>query len=109
MNSLIIHANAARAYCQDKNGLAERHWQTLVTMARNWLASNELPGSFWFYAVIRAAEVCNYFPLKLPCGKWATPLELAHNMQPDLHALFKLFSVAAVRRERHGDNNLGKV
>jgi hypothetical protein len=80
LTSLIIHINAAPAYCQDKNGLGERHWQTLVTMARNWLASAELPGSFWFYAVIRAAEVYNCFPLKLPCGKWTTLLELAHNM-----------------------------
>jgi hypothetical protein len=36
---LKIHVNAALAYHQDKNGLVERHWQTLVAMARNWLAS----------------------------------------------------------------------
>ncbi len=51
LNSLLIHTNAAPAYHQDKNGLAERHWQTLVAMARSWLASAELPSSFWFYAV----------------------------------------------------------
>jgi hypothetical protein len=54
--------NAVPSYHQDKNGLAERHWQTMVSMARNWLASAELPSSFWFYAVHHAAEVCNYFP-----------------------------------------------
>ncbi len=64
LNSLKIHINAAPANRQDKNGLAERHWQTLIAMARNWLASAELPAKFWFYAVKRAAEVCNYFPLK---------------------------------------------
>jgi hypothetical protein len=60
LNSLLIHVNAAPAYRQDKNGLAERHWQTMVSMAR--MASAELPASFWYFAVRRAAETCNYFP-----------------------------------------------
>jgi hypothetical protein len=53
-------------------------------MARNWLASAELPAKFLFYAVKRAAEVCNYFPLKLDTGTWTTPFELAHRVKPDL-------------------------
>ena len=57
LNSLLVHVNAAPSYRQDKNGLAERHWQTLISMTRNWLASAELPSSFWFYAVRHAAEV----------------------------------------------------
>jgi hypothetical protein len=60
LNSLLIHVNAAPAHRQDKNGLAERHLQTMVAMARGWLASAELPSSFWFYAVRHAAEVGNY-------------------------------------------------
>jgi len=108
LNSLKIHVNAAPAHRQDKNGLVERHWQTMVAMARNWLASAELPASFWFYAVKRAAEVCNYFPMKITNTNWTTPLELAHGIKPDLRVLFKLFSLAAVRRERIGDSKLGK-
>jgi hypothetical protein len=108
LNSLTIHINAAPAYRQVRNGLAERHWQTVVAMARNWLASAELPATFWYYAVKRATEVCNYFPTRLSCGTWTTPLELAHGQKPDLHVLFKPFSVAAVRRERHGDSKVGK-
>jgi hypothetical protein len=108
LNSLSIHVNAAPAYRQDKNGLAERHWQTVVTMATNWLASAELPATFWYYVVKRATEICNYFPLQSSCGKWTTPLELAHGVKPDLRVLFKPFSVAVVRRKRHGDNHLGK-
>jgi hypothetical protein len=96
LNSLNTHVNAAPANHQDKNGLVERHWQTMVAMARNWLASAELPASFWFYAVKRAAKVCNYFPLKLEDGTWTTPLQLAHNTKPDLCVLFRLFSLAAV-------------
>jgi hypothetical protein len=65
LNSLLVHVHAAPSYCQDKNGLAECHWQTMVTMACNWLASAELPSSFWFYAIHQAAEVCNYFSYKL--------------------------------------------
>jgi hypothetical protein len=68
-------------------------------MTRNWLASAELPGSFWFYAVKRAAEICNYFPIKLECGSWTAPLELAHKIKPNLCVLFKLFSMAAVHCE----------
>jgi len=108
LNSLHIHCNAAPAHRQDCNGLAEQHWQTIIAMARNWLASAELPASFWFYSVKRAAEVCNYCPIKLECGTWTTPFELAHSAKPDLCVLFKLFSVAAVCRERYGDLKLGK-
>ncbi len=106
LNELLIHVNAAPSSRQDKNGLAERHWQTMVSMARNWLASAELPSSFWFYAVRRAAEVCNYFPTKLDNGQFITPFELAHKQKPDLRVLFPLFSLAAVRRERVGDSKL---
>jgi hypothetical protein len=35
-------------------------------------------------------------------------LELAHGIKPDLCVLFKLFGVAAVRREQQGDQSLGK-
>jgi hypothetical protein len=80
----------------------------MVSMARNWLASAELPASFWFFAVCQAAEVCNYFPYRLEDGSNTTPFELAHHCKPDLRVLFKLFSLAAVRRERIGDNTLSK-
>jgi hypothetical protein len=108
LNSLLIHVNAAPAYRQDKNGLVERHWQTMVSMARNWLASAELPGIFWYFAVRRAAEICNYFPYHLEDGTCTTPFQLAHGSKPDLRVLFKLFSLAAVRRERVGDTTLSK-
>jgi len=51
LNSLLVHVNAAPPNRQDKNGLVERHWQTMVSMARNWLASAKLPSTFWFYMV----------------------------------------------------------
>jgi hypothetical protein len=96
LNSMLIHVNAAPSHYQDKNGLVERHWQTMVSMARNWLASAELPSSFWFFAVCCAAEVCNYFPYLLEDGSVTTLFELVHHKKPDLGVLFKLFSLAAV-------------
>jgi len=108
LNNMLVHVNAAPSYRQDKNGLAERHWQTIISMARNWLASAELPPSFWFYAVRRAAEVCNYFPFQLENGLYSTPFEMAYSVKPDLRLLFKPFSLAAVRRERVGDETLSK-
>jgi hypothetical protein len=80
----------------------------MVSMARNWLASAELPPSFWFYAVHRAAEICNYFPLPLEDGTVSTPFELVHRVQPDLRNLFRLFSLAAVRRKRINNDSVGK-
>jgi len=107
-NSLLVHVNAAPSYSQDKNGLAEQHWQTIVNMARTWLASAELPSSFWYYAVRRATEVCNYFPITLEDGSLITPFELVHAVKPDLRVLFKPFSLAAVHHERQGNETLGK-
>jgi len=108
LNSLLIHVNAAPSYCQDKNGLVEFHWQTMISMAQYWLASAELPLTFWFYAVKRAAEVCNDFPLRMEDGTYKTPFELVHHSKPDLRVLFNPFGLAAARREQIGDVNVTK-
>jgi hypothetical protein len=108
LNSMLIHVNAAPSHHQDRNGLVERHWQTMVSMARNWLASSKLPSCFWFHAVKCAVEVCNYFPLRLEDGSFTTPFELAYAKKPDLRVLFKMFGLAAVRRERAGNSSLYK-
>ena len=77
----------------------------MVAMARGWLVSAELPSTFWFYAVRRAAKVCNYLPYRLDDGSYTTPFELAHQTKPDLRVLFKPFGLYAVRRERIGDTS----
>jgi len=51
LNSFKIHVNAAPSNHQDRNVLAEHHWQTMTAMPHSWLASAELPAKFWFYAV----------------------------------------------------------
>jgi hypothetical protein len=77
-------------------------------MTHNWLASAELPSSFWFYAVRHAAEVCNYFPVSLEDGTMSTPFGMAHHIKPGLRLMFKPFAFAAVRRERKGNATLQK-
>ncbi|MFN9983889.1 MAG: hypothetical protein ACK53Y_28440, partial [bacterium] len=108
LNHLKFHIKVAPANRQDCNGLAECHWQTMTSMARSWLALVELLAKFWFYAVKWAAEVCNYFPMKLEDGSWSTPYELTHKVKPDLRVLFKMFGLAAVPRECIGHSQLGK-
>jgi hypothetical protein len=65
LNGLLIHVNAAPSSRQDKNGLAERHWQTMVSMARNWLSSAELPASFWFFRCVMRRKFVTTFRLNL--------------------------------------------
>jgi len=69
-------------------------------MAWNWLPSTELPANFWFYAVKRAAEVCNYFP----------HFELADQikLKPDVWVLFKMLGLAAVCCEHIRDSKFEK-
>ncbi len=45
-----IRIEAAPPYRQHQNGLVEQHWQTTVSMARNWLRSSLLPSKYWFLA-----------------------------------------------------------
>ena len=47
---------------QHQNGLVERRWQSILTMARNWLTEELLPSKYWFFAVKRAAEIMNILP-----------------------------------------------
>ncbi len=48
------------------------------------------------------------FPCRLEDGSYTTPFKLVHKTKPDLRVLFKLFSLAAVRRVRIGDDKLTK-
>jgi hypothetical protein len=49
-----------------------------------------------------------YFPTKQVNGDIITPFELVHHQKPDLRVLFKMFSLAAVHRERQGDCRIQK-
>ena len=87
---------------QNPNGLAECNWGTVLRMTRSWLASLLLPTEFWFYALKRATEVCNYMPVKIN-NKITTPFKLCHGTKPDLRTLFPMFCVSYITKLSHSD------
>ena len=97
------HAFGAPASRQDKNGLVEILWKFIITLARNWLTSNYLPKSFWYFAVRPATIVSNYMPLQLADRTWTSPFEQVYNVKPDWQNLVPMFSVAYVKRLRDAD------
>jgi hypothetical protein len=58
-----IQVEGAPPYRQHQNGLVERHWQTMVNMAQNWLTSSMLPSNYWHFAIKRACKVTNILPV----------------------------------------------
>ena len=95
-----IKIRASPPYRQNENGLIERHWQQVVSMARNWLTSALLPSKFWFLAVKRACEIANIMPTKHVDGIITTPHELVYQQKPDFRQLFPLFSTSYIKQTR---------
>jgi deoxyuridine 5'-triphosphate nucleotidohydrolase len=94
-----IQVEGAPPYRQHQNGLVERHWQTMVNMARNWLTSSMLPSSYWYFAIKRACEVTNLLPV-LRNGKLTTPYELVYHKKVPYRSLIPMFSIAYIKQER---------
>lgn len=87
---------------QHQNGLVERNWQTVVyMMARNWIRSNQLPASYWWFAIKRAVEVQNILPVKIQ-HRITTPHELATGKKVDYRCLFPLFATSCYVRTSAG-------
>jgi deoxyuridine 5'-triphosphate nucleotidohydrolase len=107
LKSKHIRVESAPPYRQHQNGMVERHWQTLVNMARNWLSSSMLPVEYWYFAIKRACEVSNMLPIKKN-GKLTTPYELVYNKKVDYRALFPLFSIAYIRQHREEGQDKNK-
>ena len=42
-----IKIQAAPPKRQDQNELVERHWKTVVNVARNWMPGALLPSKYW--------------------------------------------------------------
>jgi hypothetical protein len=96
-----IPIESSPPYRQHQNGLVESHWQTVVSMARNWLTSALLPTKYWFFAIRRACEVCNILPTS-HLGTITTPFELVHAKKVDYRLLFLLFSTSYIKYRREG-------
>jgi deoxyuridine 5'-triphosphate nucleotidohydrolase len=94
-----VRIESSPPYRQHQNGLVERHWQTIVNMARNWLKSSMLPVDYWYFAIKRACEVSNMMPLKRQ-DKVTTPYEIVYKRKVDFRALFPMFSIAYIRQHR---------
>ena len=69
-----IRVEGAPPKRQHQNGLVERNWRSIVTMARNWLRSSMLPAKYWWFALKRAVEISNIMPTKYG-SNIATPHE----------------------------------
>ena len=100
-----IKIEAAPPYRQHQNGLVERHWQTIIAMARNWLTHAMLPTKYWFFAVRRAVEVANLFPIAID-DKLTTPFEAVYNIKPDYRTLIPLFAIAHIKQHRQEGKDL---
>jgi hypothetical protein len=94
-----IKIEASPPYRQHQNGLVERHWQTTVSMACNWLRSSLLPSKFWYLAVKRACEVTNMLPINR-FNVITSPFEAVYKKKVDYRNLFLMFSVAYIRQMR---------
>ena len=95
-----IRVEAAPPKRQHQNGLVERRWQSILTMARNWLRNELLPSTFWFFAIKRGCETMNILPTKHEKGKFSTPFENVHNEKVDYRQLFPIFKKAYVKTEK---------
>ena len=91
--SKIIAANAGR---QSSNGLVERTWRTIITMARAYITEKQVGREFWYYAILHAVLMINQVPGRLG-RKLTSPFELVHGVKPDSRTWFELFSFATSR------------
>ena len=57
-----INFTYTAAYSHESNGIAERHWRTIMTMALCFLMTSGLPVKFWVLAAMHA----NYIRARLP-------------------------------------------
>jgi hypothetical protein len=94
-----IQVESAPPYHQSQNRLVERHWQTLVNMARNWLTSSQLPTDYWYFAIKRACEVSNIMPTKVN-SKLTTPYELVFQQKVDYRCLIPIFCTSYIKQHR---------
>ena len=92
----------APANRQDKNGLCERTWRTVVAMARSFITDMQMPRKFWYWAIRHSVQVHNYMPCKVE-GKLTSPFELAHGTKPDYRILCRLFATTYFKHESDGE------
>ena len=98
---------------QDKNGLVERRWSLLTSMARSFLAEAKLPKKFWYWAIREACVRLNVLPISSNSDSNAaefltTPHEAFYGEKPDYRVLFPFGCIGAFRRVRDSNRDRTK-
>ena len=91
----------APASRQHQNGLVQRQWQTLMSMARSFLSNKKMPRIYWWWAICHSSQILNYF-LCTVNGYNTSPLELVFGVKPDYGTLFPLFALTYFKHMRYG-------
>jgi hypothetical protein len=86
-NKVVLQMSAA--FKQSQNGQIERDMQNVLDRARTFLASYDVPQSFWWHAVKEAIWYINRSPTSKNDNK--TPLELMFNKKPDMKEMIPFF------------------
>jgi hypothetical protein len=101
-NGCKIHASPS--YHQDKNGLVERAWQTIISMARSYVTDMQMPRSFRYWALQQAVFVLNFLPCTVS-QVLTSPHELVYGVKPNYRLLFHLFSTGYFKHTTDGTHH----
>ena len=105
LNSKVVAAPAKR---QSSNGLVESHRKTIVHMARAYLTEKQMPSTFWYYAVVHAAQMMNAISGKYNDRFLASPFLLIHRVRHDERTWIPLLSLCYFHHEKDGGNTRSK-
>jgi hypothetical protein len=86
-NKIVLQMSTA--FKQSQNGQIERDMQNVLDRARTFLASYDVPQSWWWHAVKEAIWFINRSPTSKNDNK--TPLELMYNKKPDMKEMIPFF------------------
>ena len=82
-NGILVEKGAP--YAHQQNGRAERFNRTIMDKAESMRFTACLPNSFWEFAILHAARVYNWTPIRRL--KWKTPHEALYKEKPDISHL----------------------
>jgi transposase InsO family protein len=80
-----IEHETTMPYTPQQNGVAERGHQTVVTRALSSHHLSGFPRSFWGWAILNSAHICNVLPSSALAGR--TPFEAFYGRRPSVDYL----------------------
>jgi hypothetical protein len=99
---------ATPAKRQSSNGLVEAHWKIMVHMARAYLTEEQMPRTYWFFAVTHVACMMNAIPGNYGNKGLALPFLLVHSVGHDQRTWVPLFSLCFFHHIKDGDDTRTK-